>query len=180
MVQQIGEFLIVQGMPTDVTAITREHVQAFITDVLSRHKPATANQQYRSLQPFFKWLLEEVQITASPMRNMKPPRIPEEPPAVLTEEQLKKLLRTCEGKDLASRPDMAIIRLLLDTGMHRGELAGLTLKDIDFETNIAVVLRKGGRPRVCPFVKKTARPRSLPSGAIQASGCGPAQPLVGS
>ncbi len=156
-VQQLGEFLTAQGMPTDVTAITREHVQAFITDVLSSHKPATANQRYRSLQQFFKWLLEEGEITASPMRNMKPPRVPEEPPAVLTEEQLKRLLRTCEGKDLASRRDMAIIRLLLDTGMRRGELAGLKLEDIDFESNLAVVLGKGGRPRVCPFGKKTAR-----------------------
>jgi site-specific recombinase XerD len=51
---------------------------------------------------------------------------------------------------------MAIIRLLIDTGIRRAELAGLTLQDIDLDMNIAVVLGKGRRPRTVPFGKKTA------------------------
>jgi site-specific recombinase XerD len=136
-------------MPTEMDAISREHIESFITAVLAHHKPSTANQRYRSIQQFFNWLLEAGEIIVHPMKNMKPPRIPEE--------QLKRLLRACEGKDFAARRDMAIIRLLLDIGMRRGELVGLTLGDIDFEQNVAIVLGKGRRPRACPFGKRTAR-----------------------
>jgi integrase len=91
------------------------------------------------------------------MQRMKPPTIPEAPPPVISADWLKKLLATCEGKDFRSRRDMAIIMLLLDTGMRRGELAGLTVEDIDFEYDVARVIGKGRRPRSCPFGRKTAR-----------------------
>jgi integrase len=52
---------------------------------------------------------------------------------------------------------MAIIRLLLDTGLRRAELAGLTLGDIDFDSDTVTVTGKGGRVRVVPFGRKAAR-----------------------
>ena len=72
------------------------------------------------------------------MANMKPPKIADDPPAVLTDDQLIRLLKACEGKQHAERRDTAIIRLLLDTGMRRHELATLKLTDIDFDTNVAI------------------------------------------
>ncbi len=124
-VGQLGKHLAAHGMPTDVDAISREHIESFITAILARRKPSTANQRYRSLQQFFNWLLEEGDITAHPMKNIKPPHFPEEPPAVPPENQLKRLLRAYEGKDFADRRDTAIIRLLLDTGMRRGNWSDL-------------------------------------------------------
>jgi integrase/recombinase XerC len=47
---------------------------------------------------FFRWWVEEGEITETPMRNMRPPQIPEEPPAVLGENDLRALLKACEGK----------------------------------------------------------------------------------
>lgn len=118
--------------------------------------PATASNRYRALQVFFKWLVEEGEIKVSPMANMKPPRVPEEPPPVLSDDQLRRLLKACEGRDFETRRDMAIIRLFVDTGMRLSELSGLKVDDIDFEANVAIVLGKGRRPRACPFGRKTA------------------------
>ena len=81
---------------------------------------------YRSLQPFFKWVVAEDELRASPMERMTSPIVPESPPAILRDEQLAALLMACEGSDFESRRDTAIIRLLLGTGMRRGELTGLT------------------------------------------------------
>ena len=36
-------------MPTTVSAISREHVEAFIEDLLDRWKASTANTRYRAL-----------------------------------------------------------------------------------------------------------------------------------
>src|SRR3954470_16876601 len=58
-VRLFGTFLATRGMPTDVANIRREHVEAFIADILARWKPATAHARYRSLHSFFKWLADE-------------------------------------------------------------------------------------------------------------------------
>lgn len=155
-VRLLGDFLAVRGMPTGVANIRREHVESFIADILARWKPATASNRFRALQQFFAWLIEEEEIADSPMQHMKRPIVPEHPPAVLTDDQLKQLLKACEGKTLADRRDVAIIRLLMDTGMRRSEIAGLAVDDIDFELNTALVLGKGRRHRACPFGRKTA------------------------
>ncbi len=55
-VEQLGEFLVANGMPTDVAHIRREHVEAFIADILARYKATTAHNRYRSLHSYFKWL----------------------------------------------------------------------------------------------------------------------------
>ena len=155
--QQFGAFLASRGMPVIVAHIRREHVEAFVADLLSRLKPATASNRHRALQQFFKWAVEEGEIRQSPMANMRPPVIPEEPPAVITEDELRRILKACEGRDFSARRDTAIIRLLLDTGMRRAELAGLKVSDIDFDQSVLVVLWKGRRPRSCPFGRKTAQ-----------------------
>lgn len=152
----LGDYLARQGMPQEIWNIRREHVEAFIADQVARWRPATAANRYRSVQQFFKWAQEEGEIKSSPMANMKPPRVPEEPPPVLTDDQLRRLLKSCEGRDFAGRRDTAIIQLLLDTGMRRAELAGLKMADVDLDQSVALVLGKGGRPRACPFGRKTA------------------------
>jgi len=151
-----ARFLEATGMPMQVEAIRREHVEAFLADILERFKPATAANKYRSLQQFFKWLLEEGEITESPMRRMRPPHVPEEPVPILSEGQLRSLFKACEGRLFEDRRDMAIVSLFLDTGMRRAELAGLETSDIDFEAAVAVVMGKGRRPRAAPFGRKTA------------------------
>src|SRR4051812_22306658 len=51
-----GRFLAERGMPTDPTAITRDHVEEFISHLLAHFKPATAANRYRALGTFFRWL----------------------------------------------------------------------------------------------------------------------------
>lgn len=156
-VRKLGDFLAVQGMPTDPNAIAREHIESFLADLLTRLKPATASNRFRALQQFFKWLADEGEIATNPMARMRPPIIPEEPPAVLTEAQLTKLLKECGGQSHADRRDTAIIRLFLDTGMRLAELARLHVDSVDFENNGVVVMGKGRRPRACAFGAKTAK-----------------------
>ncbi len=152
-----GAYLVAQGMPTVPLHINREHVEAFISHLLARFKPATASNRYRALQVFFKWCVEEGEIKSSPMAKMKPPHVPETPPDVLSEADLARLLKTCVGDDFDDRRDNALLRLFIDTGCRLAEIAGLSIEDVNFEQNIVIVLGKGRRPRVCPFGKKTAR-----------------------
>ena len=156
-VREFDEFLDAKGMPREVVHITREHLEAFFADLLTRVKPATAAIRYRSLQQFWRWCTEEGEVRRSPMERMVAPSVPDDPPAVLSDDDLRKLIRACGGRLFGDRRDMALVRLLIDTGVRRGELAGLTTEDIDWDLNIINVLGKGGRHRACPFGRRTGQ-----------------------
>jgi site-specific recombinase XerD len=147
-VAQLAAFLAAKGMPTSPGAITREHVEAFITDLLGRWKPATAHNRYRALRSFFGWLVEEGEIRESPMARMKPPRLPETPPPVLRDGELRAVIAACErDKTFYGRRDEAIIRCFIDTGARRGEILGLKVADVDLDAGELTVTGKGSRTR---------------------------------
>jgi len=154
-VSLLTDFLAQRGHLLTVTAIRRDDVRDFIADQLERWKPATALNRYRSLQAFFKWCVAEGELDASPMAGMKPPQIPDEPPPVLTDDQLRRLLKSCEGRDFTGRRDTAVIRLFIDTGIRVSEAAGIMLDDLDLDDQVVIVLGKGRRPRAVPFGRKT-------------------------
>lgn len=156
-VEQFIDFLTGQGVTPIPSDISREQVEDFITELLNKWKPATALNRYRGLYRYFNWLVEEEEIRESPMDKMTPPKVSEQPPEILSENDIKTLIHACEGKSFADRRDMAIIRLLIDSGLRRGELAGLTLDSIDLEAQTATVTGKGGRVRSVPFGRKVTR-----------------------
>lgn len=162
---QLARFLGEKGMPEDVAYITREHVEAFITDLLERWKASTAVNRYRGLQALFGWLKEEGEIQESPLARMSPPRVAEQPPPILREEELRNLLHTCEaGRSIEDRRDHALLRIFIDTGARRAEVAGLRYSqdddernDVDLDNGLLRVTGKGGRDRLLPIGNKTAR-----------------------
>lgn len=154
---QLLDFLVANGMPTDVDALRREHVETFIEDQLARHKPATASVRYRALAQLFRYLAEEGDVSADPMRNMRPPMVPEDLVPVLPDDDLRSLLAAADGRDFDARRDAAVLRLFADTGMRLSELTNLRIEDLDLDADVAVVVGKGRRPRACPFGAKTAQ-----------------------
>lgn len=143
--------------PADPCKITRAVLTEFFAAMAKEWKPSTCSLNYRALQQFFGWLIREEEIDRSPMERMRPPHVPEAPVPVLTEEQLRKLLASCEGKDFVDRRDNAMIRLFVDTGCRRGEVAALTTADVSMDERDITVIGKGSRVRIVPFGLKTAQ-----------------------
>jgi site-specific recombinase XerD len=150
-------WLEARGRPATIGTVTRADVEGFLADQLARNKPATASVRYRSLRVFFRWAVDEEELERSPMERIAPPIVPEEPVAVLTDDEIRRLLKVCDGRAFDERRDTAIIRVLFDTGARRAELANLTLDHLDLDHRVIVVVGKGRRPRAVPFGAKTAR-----------------------
>jgi len=149
-------------MPIAARSISREHVEVFIAAELERTAPSSAATPYRSLQQLFGWLDEEVD--GSPMAKTRPPKIPEKPVPVLPDEDVRRLLADCSGKDFRDRRDLAIIRLFLDTGMRLEGMAGLRYSandpegsDVDLRSRVVRITAKGRHERVLPIGIKSAR-----------------------
>ena len=136
--------------------VTRRQVEAFVRHRLDLRKPATVSAEFRALQQFWKWMLREDEITVNPMVGLEAPIVPEQPVPVLEVEQMRAVLKTCQGNSFGERRDNAILRLLADTGGRLGEVAGLAVDDVDFDAGVCHVIGKGRRGRALPFGQATA------------------------
>ena len=124
--RQFVRFLETQGIPLNVSNLRREHVESFVEHLLERWKPATANNQYRGLLAFFKWLIDDGEIKDNQMARMKPPRVPESLPDLSRQPELKALLARCDkGQDFESRQGSALIRVFVDAGARLSGVASL-------------------------------------------------------
>jgi site-specific recombinase XerD len=155
-VDQLSAFLAEKGMPQDPTVLTREHLTEWMRELVATRAPATANQRYRSISAFFKFLVQEDQRQDSPLAKMSPPKVPEKLVPVVDEKGLTKLMRGLAGKDFESRRDRAIFSLFMDCGLRVSEMAALGVSDLDLEERDVVVLQgKGRKPRRLRFTRET-------------------------
>jgi site-specific recombinase XerC len=151
-------------MPTAAHSIRREHTEAFIAAELARTAPSSAATRHRSLQQLFGWLDADGEIDRSPMAKTRPPKIPDKPVPVLPDDNVRRLLADCAGKDFRDRRDLAIIRLFLDTGMRLEGMASLRYSggdpeasDVDLRSRVVRITAKGRREPVLPIGAKSAR-----------------------
>ncbi|MBA3687905.1 MAG: tyrosine-type recombinase/integrase [Chloroflexi bacterium] len=158
--RRLDSFLADRGMPRELRAIRREHVEAWIADMLQRNQAGTVSIAFRSMRPFFKWLVDEDEIERNPMEKMKAPVPPLNPPSVLNDEEIARLLATSKGTDFISRRDLAILSLMLDTGIRRGEVAGMRVDDLNLAQMVAFIeasTSKSRRGRAVAFGPTTGK-----------------------
>jgi site-specific recombinase XerD len=90
------------------------------------------------------------------------------PPDVLGADQLRALLRACEGRGFEDRRDAALIRFMLATGLRVSETCDLEVGDVDLSLRLATVRSgKGDKARIVRFDAATAKhiDRYLPARA---------------
>lgn len=153
--ERFARFLVAQDRPAALSEVTRGDVETFIEDQLARHTASTAATRYRCLQQFFRYAVDEGELDASPMQHMSPPSVEERPVPILTDEQLRALLDACKGIEFDDRRDTAIVRLFIDSGIRRAEMATIALDDVDLDAGAVLVHGKGNRYRHAPFGSRT-------------------------
>ena len=72
-------------------------------------------------------------------------------PRALEAEQVRLLLDSCDRSTVPGKRDFAILTMLVRLGMRRGEIAALTLEDIDWRAGEIVVRGKGQRTERLPL-----------------------------
>jgi site-specific recombinase XerD len=138
--------------------LTRDTVARHIAGMLTAgSEPNTARLRLASLRAFTRWLTTEGEIADDPLVGMRPPKLTTKVTESLTDDQLRLLLKSCQGKTLRDRRDEAIVRLMLETGLRAGEVIGLQTTDLDLKRGLVTVRRgKGGKGRMAPFSSQTA------------------------
>jgi site-specific recombinase XerD len=158
-----AEYLVEHRLPTDVAKITTTHVAAYQEDQLRRFSESTAAVRHRSLKVFFKWAVNEGEISSSPMESLPPPKVGQVEIPVIPKRDIQRLLKACAASNSAperirfeGRRDEAIVRLLHDTGLRLSEITGIRLEDIDTSNRVIHVTGKGNKGRAVRYGVKSA------------------------
>lgn len=139
-------------------AVTRQHVEAFQTWMIETRSAATALNKHKALQQFFKWLMvDEEEIDQTPMLRVRQPKTPKRLIPIIRDDDTKKILDSCKGKDFVQLRDEAIIRVLYNTGARLSEVANLGLEDVDLSLDTVTFHGKGAKDRRVRIGPKTAR-----------------------
>ena len=107
---------------------------------------STLNQRKSIIRSFFQWLFQEGYISEDPSVRIHPERCSREPEDVFTDFQVETMRKAVETKR-----DLAILDLLLSSGMRISELLSIDINDINFENRSINVLGKGGKYRTVYF-----------------------------
>jgi site-specific recombinase XerD len=160
--QRLIDFLAAEHQVTTVDQVTTGMVTAFIAHEQARGlKPASISVILRTLRRFFQFCVERDHITKNPAKAVMAPSVVVEPVRFLDDQQLDTLLKTiARDRTVEGVRDTAMVRVLMDTGMRRGELIGLTTASVDMEhttLTIRAATSKTRRGRTVPFSQETAK-----------------------
>jgi integrase/recombinase XerD len=139
--------------------LDRRTVSAYVAGLLDEGAAATtARQRQLAVRRFSAWLVEEDELDDDRLLGLKPVKLDVQAVEPLTADEIRAMLKACNGKRFGDLRDAAMLRLLFEGAMRIGELLALDLDDVDLTNGSALIRRgKGGRGRPVPFGAQTAR-----------------------
>ncbi len=157
--------------PKDLENVKASHIERYLSylstyeDKNGKIRNNTERGKARKLatvRAFFKYFYKKEMISADVSSKVSMPKLHEKTIVRLESNEIPKFLDEVEsGKGLTGhargfhkktqKRDIAMLTLLLGTGMRVSECVGLNLSDIDFSINGLKVTRKGGNQVVLYF-----------------------------
>ena len=115
------------------------------------NQASTVRLRLTAIKLFARWLAEEG-FDPDPVIAVKAPKMDQPSVPDLSENEVGRMLKVCEGTELRDKRDKAILVLLAETGLRAAELLDLDIADIDLDDCVAHVRRgKGGKGRRVRF-----------------------------
>lgn len=154
----ISSFVAYIGADKPLHMVTPADIKGYMTGSLERGEQIY-DHRYRTIRAFFNWCKRETYIMATPVTLM-PPKLTQKTIDILTEEEIKRLLQA--ARDGITRKmrhrDEALVLAFYDTGARLGEMASLTLDDVDWDSGDVHITRgKGKAERKVSFSNVTLR-----------------------
>ena len=143
---------LIASVKKNVCDIATNDIRCYLAEQQEQRglSKVTIDNLRRIFSSFFSWLEDEDYITKSPVRRIHKVRTDALVKEVLTDENIEVLRDSCQ-----EMRDVAMIDLLLSTGMRVGELVKINRDDIDFQERQCVVFGKGNKEREVYFNART-------------------------
>lgn len=151
-----------EQVPATLDALNKDRIRSFLAYLREPHpegrfgsgkptarraaRPYTLLHDDRNLHAFGEFCLREELLTASPLQNLKPPRVPKDQIQPFSPDQVQALLDAARRSQQPER-NRALLWVLLDSGLRISELCSLQIADVEGETGEITITGKGGKRR---------------------------------
>jgi integrase/recombinase XerD len=136
----------------DVLTSSSEVVERYIASLRSSGKAAkSVARMYAAVRMLHRYLIEERIRSDNPTLGVDGVKVPSGIPKALSEDQVARILASASGVDSLAIRDRALLEFLYATGARISEVCGLSLSDIDMESQLVRLFGKGAKERIVPF-----------------------------
>jgi len=136
----------------DLARLTTTDVERFLRRCHDEGLSASSTgRALAAVRTFCRYLVVNRALARDVSAVVVPPKKWRRLPAVLGDEHVRRILSApSDEQDAHALRDRAILTLLYATGMRASELAGLGVRDVNFNLGIVRVMGKGGKERIVP------------------------------
>lgn len=143
---------------TSWDALTADDFRRYLFEMMKRDLGrATIRLHFAAFRSFFKWLTRRRGWKHNPLLDVQLPKQEKKLPVVLTIAQVEQMLelpmkieKDKQAPAWAPERDAAILEVFYSTGMRLSELVSLDVEDMDTIAEVARVIGKGRKERLCP------------------------------
>jgi integrase/recombinase XerD len=189
----LAEFAAGRGVRPE--ALTRPDLEGLVRNLMSEGRsPRSVARAVACYRGFFRFLVIQGTLKASPADDLRPPRAWKPLPRYLSVDDVDRLIAQPDVSTPRGLRDRALIELLYATGMRVSELIGLRPADVNLEASYLTCTGKGDKQRIVPigeeaaewvgkYLREARKPllgtRSSPRLFVNARGGGPGLTRVG-
>ena len=166
------QYLGSRHLPDSIDGLNTQLLREYVLHLLGRNKltghpyahtkaeplsAATVHGHVRTLRAFFAWLAREGFVDHNLASGLRPPKVPVKVVSVLSDEEIKSILRTFNLTNPCDARNRTIFMMLLDTGLRIGELITLKMDDVRLNEGFVKVMGKGQKERLVPVGNNAQR-----------------------
>jgi integrase/recombinase XerC len=118
---------------------------------------ASIARKLSAIRSFYRYLLREEMIPASPVETTSSPKLDRRLPSFLSVEEMNRLLESPDLSTPQGQRDRALLELLYASGLRVSELVKLNLEHIDLDSREIRVMGKGSKERMVLMGEPAAR-----------------------
>jgi len=140
------------GRGTSVDSLARPDLERLVRDLMSEGRsPRSVARAVACFRGFYRFLVIDGRVTASPADDLHPPRVGKVVHRYLSVEEVDRLIAQPDVSTPRGLRDRALIELLYATGMRVTELLTLRPADVNLDASYLTCTGKGDKQRIVPF-----------------------------
>lgn len=134
----------------DPKNVVSEDIISYFAETTALSKRSQA-RVLSSLHSFYKWMIMEGEMTDNPSDAIEAPKLGKYLPAVLSVEEVDRLIAAVDLDSAFGKRDRAMLETLYGLGLRVSELISLRISSIWTEQGFVSVIGKGDKQRLVPL-----------------------------
>lgn len=140
------------GRSTPVERLTLADLEAFLRELMTAgHSPRSVARLVAAVRGFYRFLVIDRRLEASPAEDLRAPRAWPHLPEYLSTDEVDRLLEAPDAATPRGTRDRAAIELLYATGLRVSELVRLRMADLNLDAGYLTCTGKGAKQRIVPM-----------------------------